>query len=145
MQDYDEVFAASFARVMGDGAYNPAFIGRFYEQFLASSPRIAERFPSTNMSRQKTMLHDSFTTLVDFNRKRLITPQMRHLGAVHGPAASDVPPELYTLWLDSLLATVAEQDPHFCVDVELAWRLTLAPGIAYLQHAYVHPPASGAP
>jgi len=139
MQDYDEVFAASFARVMGDGAYNPAFIGRFYEVFLASSPRIAGRFASTNMSRQKTMLHDSFTTLVNFNQQRRITPQMRHLGAVHGPGASDVPPELYTLWLDSLLATVAEMDPAYSDEVELAWRLTLAPGIAYLQHAYAHP------
>lgn len=143
MQDYDEIFAASFARVMGDGAYNPAFIGRFYELFLASSPRIAERFAATNMSRQKTMLHDSFTTLVNFNRQRRITPQMRHLGEVHGPAASDVPPELYALWLDSLLATVAETDPDFTNEVELAWRLTLAPGIAYLQHAYVH--AAGRP
>ena len=145
MQDYDEVFTASFARVMGDGAYNPAFIGRFYELFLASSPRIAERFTSTNMSRQKTMLHDSFTTLVDFNRQRRITPQMQYLGAVHGPAASDIPPELYTLWLDSLLATVAERDPRYSAGVELAWRLTLAPGIAYLQHAYRHPADDSAP
>ena len=138
MQQFDTVFQESYARVMGEGAYNPQFIEHFYEVFLDSSPEIAIRFARTDMSRQKTMLHDSFTTLVNFNRQRRITPQMRHLGAVHGPGASDVPPELYALWLDSLLATVAETDPDFTNEVELAWRLTLAPGIAYLQHAYVH-------
>jgi hemoglobin-like flavoprotein len=141
MQAYDHAFRESFTRIMGDGAYNPAFIGRFYELFLASSPAIAERFAGTDMRRQKTMLHDSFTTLMDFNEHRRLTPQMRRLAIVHGPGHSDVPPDLYTLWLESLMATAREFDPAWDPDVELAWRLTLAPGIAYLQHAYAHPPS----
>jgi len=139
MQAYDEIFAASFERIMGQGAYNPDFVDSFYTRFLASSPAIGERFEKTDMSRQKTMLHDSFTTLVDFNTHRRLTAQMQRLGSVHGPNASDVPPELYTFWLDSLVATVRDYDPQYGDDVELAWRLTLAPGIAYLQHAYRHP------
>lgn len=139
MQAYDELFSESFARVMGSGAYSPEFVGRFYTLFLESSPEISERFRNTDMSRQKTMLHDSFTTLVDFAAHRRLTPQMERLGAVHGPSASDVPPKLYQLWLDSLMATVREFDPDFTNETELAWRLTLAPGIAYLQHAYLHP------
>ncbi|MEO1082370.1 MAG: globin [Pseudomonadota bacterium] len=142
MQAYDDAFAASFSRIMGTGAYNPEFIGRFYDLFLASSPEIAARFSDTNMSRQKTMLHDSFTTLIDFNQHRRVTPQMRHLGQVHGPSRSNVEPSLYVLWLDSLMRTVSEFDPAFDSDVELAWRLTLAPGIAYLQHAHRHPSAA---
>jgi hypothetical protein len=145
MQAYDEAFRDSFARIMGDGAYNPGFIGRFYELFLESSAEIAERFAGTDMSRQKTMLHDSFTTLMDFNEHRCITPQLQRLALVHGPGRSDVPPGLYALWLESLLSTVSEFDPAFDSDVELAWRLTLAPGIAYLQHAYTHPPAVAEP
>jgi len=140
MQGYDQAFHDSFARIMGDGAYNPEFIGRFYALFLDSSPEIAERFAGTDMSRQKTMLHDSFTTLMDFNEHRRITPQMQRLALVHGPGRSDVPPELYALWLESLMTTVSEFDPAYDSDVELAWRLTFAPGIAYLQHTYKHPP-----
>ncbi len=139
MQAYEDAFAASFSRIMGTGAYNPEFIGRFYDLFLSSSPEIAARFSDTNMSRQKTMLHDSFTTLIDFNQHRRVTPQMRRLGQVHGPAYSNVDPALYVLWLDSLMSTISEFDPAFDSEVELAWRLTLAPGIAYLQHAHRHP------
>ncbi len=142
MQAYDELFTASYSRVMGSGAYNPEFVERFYTLFLNSSPEIAKRFQATDMSRQKTMLHDSFTTLVDFNAHRRLTPQMRRLGVVHGPQASDVPPELYDLWLESLMRTVREFDPECNDETELAWRLTLAPGIAYLQHAYRHPSVS---
>jgi hemoglobin-like flavoprotein len=144
MHSYSELFAASFSRIMGGGAYNPDFIERFYTHFLASSPEVAGRFENTNMSRQKTMLHDSFTTLIDFNESRRITPQLRRLGTVHGPRHSDVAPGMYALWLESLISTVREFDQDFDSDVELAWRLTLAPGIAYLQHAYAHPETAAA-
>ena len=140
-QPFDEVFAASFGRIMGSGAYNPDFIGRFYNLFLDSSPEIAERFVNTDMSRQKTMLHDSLGTLVDFSHHKRVTKQMRRLAVVHGPGAADVRPDLYALWLDSLLATVREFDPEYEADVDLAWRLTLAPGISYLQFSYHHPPS----
>ncbi len=140
-QPFDEVFAASFGRIMGNGAYNPEFIGRFYTRFLDSSPEIAKRFANTDMSRQKTMLHDSLGTLVDFSSHKRITRQMQRLAVVHGPGAADVHPDLYARWVESLLATVREFDPEYSPDVDLAWRLTLAPGISYLQFSYHHPPS----
>lgn len=139
MDAFDKVFEESYRRVMGDGAYNPDFIARFYEGFLASSDEIAKRFAATNMSRQKTMLHDSLSTLVDFSGHKRLSPQMRRLAGVHGPHAADIPPLLYSLWLDSLMETVSLFDPRYSKDVELAWRLTLAPGISYLQFSYEHP------
>ncbi len=139
MDPYDKVFAESYIRILGQGAYNPKFVERFYDLFLASSSEIAERFANTDMSRQKTMLHDSFTSLLDFARHKQASPQMEVLARVHGPKAHNIPPKLYELWLDSLLQTVAELDPGFNREVELAWRLTLAPGITYLQYAYTHP------
>ncbi len=141
MQRFDEVFSASFSRVMGEGAYNPEFTSRFYEIFLASSPRIEELFANTNMSRQKTMLHDSLGMLVDFNVHKTITPQMQHLAAVHGPGDRNIPPDTYGLWLNSLLQTVSEMDPRFDPQVSMAWRLTMAPGISYLQFSSGDPDA----
>jgi hemoglobin-like flavoprotein len=139
MQRFDEVFSDSYRRIMGDGAYNPAFIARFYEIFLDASPEVSKRFATTDMSRQKTMLHDSLDTLVDFSRSRRLSAQMQHLAEVHSARGRDIPPDMYTLWLDSLIATVAAFDPDFDRGVELAWRLMLAPGICYLQFAYAHP------
>ena len=141
--DLDAVFADSFTRIMGQGAYNRDFIARFYDHFLASSPTVAMRFASTDMSRQRTMLHDSFTTLIDFSRHRRLTPQLERLAAVHGPRGNDIPPALYDLWLDSLMQTAAEFDTAWNRQVELAWRFTLAPGIAYLKFAGAHPDGDG--
>lgn len=133
MDSFDDLFSASFRRVLGDGAYNPALIGDFYSHFLASSEDVAARFANTDMSRQKTMMHDSLLMLVDFNRRRAVTPQMSHLAAVHGREGQDIPRALYDLWLDSLMSAVREHDSGFNSDVELAWRMTLAPGIAYMK------------
>lgn len=134
--NFDETFDASFRRVLGEGAYHPGFTARFYEHFLSASDEVAGRFSGTDMSRQKTMLHDSLLSLVDFNRSRRLTEQMARLSRVHSRSGQDIPAHLYTLWLDALLATVREFDPEFSDTVDVAWRLSLAPGIAYLQFGY---------
>lgn len=136
MSNYDEVFAASFRRVLGEGAYSPAFTDRFYTRFLATSNEVAQRFAHTDMGQQKTMLHDSLVLLVDFNQNRRLSPQMARLAEVHSRKGQDITADLYTLWLSALVNTVKEFDGDFNDEIELAWRLTLAPGIAYLQFAY---------
>lgn len=136
IDSYDEIFAASFRRVLGEGAYNPTFTDRFYAHFLATSDEIARRFAHTHMGQQKTMLHDSLLLLVDFNHNRRLSPQMAKLAQVHSRERQDIPEELYALWLEALMTTVKELDSDFSDRVELAWRLTLAPGIAYLQFGY---------
>jgi hypothetical protein len=138
--NFDQIFESSYGRVMQRGAYNPEFIDGFYRRFLASED-VARRFARTDMARQKTMLHDSLQTLVQFSRSRRLTPQLARLARVHSRGEQDIPPGLYERWLDSLMETVAEFDPQFDQTVELCWRLTLAPGISYLQFGYEHPPA----
>lgn len=139
-QNFDELFEASYARVMNQGAYRPEFIGRFYELFLDSAEEVARRFARTDMSRQKTMLHDSLLTLVQFSRERKLTDELARLARVHSRGEQDIPPALYDRWLESLLTTVKEFDGQFDQSTEIAWRLTLAPGISYLQCCYEQPP-----
>jgi hemoglobin-like flavoprotein len=136
VSNYDEVFAASFRRVLGEGAYSPVFTERFYTGFLATSNEVAQRFAHTDMGQQKTMLHDSLLLLVDFNQNRRLSPQMARLAEVHSREGQDITADLYTLWLNALVNTVKEFDGDFNDEIELAWRLTLAPGIAYLQFGY---------
>lgn len=50
----------------------------------------------------------------------------------------DIHPELYDLWLECLIETVAEFDDGFRDEVELAWRLVLSPGIVYMKFKYTH-------
>ena len=135
-RNYDKIFAGSFERVMGTGAFNPAFIRDFYATFLGASPTIAEKFAATDMSAQRTMLHDSLLLLIEFNRTRVPTTRLQQLAHIHSRTGQDIAPELYEVWLDSLIAAVGSHDPEFDDDVELAWRITLAPGICFMSFAY---------
>lgn len=136
MPDHVERFRDHYLRVFGGSAYNEAIIDRFYELFLASSPEVAEKFSGTNMAVQKTMLHDSLQYMVAYLSSPNARQQVARIAAVHGRGAADIPPELYDLWLASLLQALREADPEFDDDVELAWRVMLAPGIAHMK--FVH-------
>lgn len=128
-----EIFQQSLARVIGDGAYNPDFIGRFYEIFTAKSERIADLFKHTDMAAQHAMLHDSLSFLADYALSGRPGPQLENIARVHSRSRRDIPPELYDTWLESLLEAVGEFDPEFDDEVELAWRLALTPGITYMK------------
>ena len=133
MKDYVETFEHSLARAVGGGEYNHAFIERFYEIFTARSVDIAALFRDTDMSAQRAMLHDSLLYLVDFFKTRKINPFLARIAKVHGRAGLDIPDSMYDIWLDCLLDAVREFDTEFDDDVELAWRLVLAPGVAYMK------------
>lgn len=139
MQNYDEVFKASFARAVGTGSYNEEFIRRFYEIFMSQSEEVAGLFTRTNMASQKTMLHDSLHLMAEFFFERRVTPQLERLAFVHSRAAVDIRPELYELWLSALSETVAEFDPEYSREIDLAWRLVLSPGVAFMQYFYDRP------
>ena len=136
MINYEEVFTESFRRVLGTGAYNPEFIKCFYDTFLEKSPVVAEKFAQTDMSAQRTMLHDSLLTMVDFNRTKIPSPRLQQLAEIHSRSQHDIKPVLYDLWLESLITAVARHDPDFDDDVSLAWRIALAPGICFMRFSY---------
>ena len=136
MPNYDTIFTESMQRVLGNGAYNPAFIRDFYDIFLETSPVVAEKFKHTDMAAQRTMLHDSLLIMVDFYRTRVPTPSLQKLSEIHSRRGHDVLPAFYDLWLDSLIAAVSHHDPGFNDDVELGWRIALSPGICFMRFAY---------
>ena len=136
MLNYDDIFTDSFHRVLGTGAYNSAFISDFYAIFLDASPSVAEMFAHTDMSAQRTMLHDSLIMMIEFYKTKVPSPRLQQLAELHSRRQHDVPPEFYDLWLDSLVAAVSNQDPQFNDEVELAWRLALAPGICFMRFSY---------
>lgn len=128
-----DTFRQSLARVVGNGAYNHEFIGRFYELFVGRSHRIADMFKDTDMAAQHAMLHDSLSFLADYALSGKAGPQLQNIARVHGRSRRNIPPELYDAWLDSLVEAVSEFDPEFNEEVELAWRLALIPGITYMK------------
>ena len=113
------------------------FLDHFYDRFMASSDEVREKFARTDFDRQKQRLLEALrlaADVVDGDARA-----MRHLherAESHGRHGLDIKPELYDLWLDSLMATAAECDPNFDEAIEEAWRSVLGHIIAYMQLHY---------
>ncbi len=131
--NYEQRFNDSVTKLVGQGAYNVELIEDFYRIFIHKSDAIAALFAHTNMSAQKTMLHDSLDTLIEFSRTKQVTPALAKLAKAHGPGGHKIPTYLFDIWLDSLMDALHQQDTEFTTEDELAWRLTLAPGITFVK------------
>ena len=133
-QQIISTFAASLLRCTA----KPDFEERFYEIFLASSPKIAEKFAMTDFQKQKFALRASFHTMLLAASDGESGPE-KHLGELaerHSRRQLDIGAELYDYWLDSLLTTVRQFDTEYGPDVEEAWEKVMGVGIQYLLSRY---------
>jgi truncated hemoglobin YjbI len=127
--DYQYIFDESYTRVME----RDAFFDVFYSSFIESSPRVAEKFRDTDVNKQKLMLEKSLAYMTTFHTDLAADEEMESVARIHDRHHQDIEPKLYDEWLECLIDTVRKCDPRFDREVELAWRLTLAPGIAYMR------------
>lgn len=138
MKNYLEFFIDSLYRATGGETQQHDFLTRFYELFMESTPKAAELFRHVDMQRQKQMLGRSLQEMTDFSTSRAASEHLRRTAFRHSRWDRDISPELYDLWLESLIATAREFDQEFSEEVELAWRIVLAPGIAYMKFKHDH-------
>ena len=121
---------------------NPGFLDLFYETFLASSPKVKEKFANTDFERQKRLLHASFYLILLASEDPEHGPE-RYLASLaerHSVHDLNIGSDFYDLWLDSLLAVVRECDPEFDHDIEDAWEQVMGIGIDYLLQHYRQAP-----
>jgi hemoglobin-like flavoprotein len=119
---------------------NPRFLDFFYEKFLASSPKVAEKFANTDFGRQKRLLRASFYLILLASADPEDGPEryLDHLARRHSASDLDIGTELYDLWLDSLLSAVETCDPEYGPEVEEAWEKVMGIGIDYMLSHYHH-------
>lgn len=118
------------------------FLDRFYDTFLASSPKVREKFAKTDFVHQKRALRASLHMMLLAAEKENSGPEryLADLARLHSKGVLDIGAELYDLWLDSLLRTVKECDPQFSPQVEAAWEEVMMIGVRYmLSHYHDHP------
>jgi hemoglobin-like flavoprotein len=129
-----QTFDASLARCNA----NPAFLDRFYAIFLASSPKVREKFAHTDFVRQKAALQASFSAMLAAAKDEAAGPRqdLNELAERHSSRQLNIGAELYDLWLDSLLAAVKECDPQYDGQVRDAWERIMMVGIGYLLSRY---------
>lgn len=116
----------------------PDFEERFYQTFLASSPKVAEKFANTDFEKQKRALRASFNTMLLAVTDGEGGPEkhLNELAERHSRHQLDIGAELYDYWLDSLLATVKEFDNECSSEVTDAWERVMDVGIRYLLSRY---------
>ena len=136
MVNYDKIFEESFWRVIGDDSKEVQFFTRFYENFMSSSEEVREKFKHTDMEHQKMMLEKSLFRVAMFNGRHVATEELQRIAEVHSRQRQNIRPGLYDLWIDALMKTVAEYEENFTDDIDLAWRVVLAPGIEFMKFHY---------
>jgi len=133
---FEEVFDASYKRVISDSNNGVSFFDAFYIQFLGCNEEVAARFSNTDMTAQQGMLKKSFYSLFAFYASGQADDSIRNIAEKHNHKNLDIKPEFYDQWLECLIQTLSQYDEQFCNDVELAWRLVMAPGITYMKFKY---------
>ena len=114
---------------------SPTFFDTFYRLFTGSSPAVREKFVNTDMSAQKHLLRAGILNLVLYARG-MPDSKLRAIGQSHSREGFDIRPELYDLWLDSLLLAVREHDGEAGAEDLAAWREVLGKGIALIKSFY---------
>lgn len=128
-----ELFAESYERCIASDDFIPAF----YRRFLATSPEVAAKFRSTDFEKQGGMLQRSLGLAAaavagESAGLRELTERARS----HDRNHLDIRPELYDLWLDSIVQTASEFDASWCEDVEASWKIILGHVIAHMTAHY---------
>ncbi len=132
-----EIFDGSLRRCTS----SPRFVDRFYERFLASSPKVREKFAGTDFVRQKRALRASLHLLLLAAMDERDGPRkyLHDLAIRHSSKDLDIGAELYDLWLDSLLEVVEEEDEECTPEILEAWGKVMGIGIRYLLSHYRDP------
>lgn len=114
----------------GRAVMKPAFFEEFYNRFTSSSPKIAEMFANTDMTKQKLALRNGIAFLVKFaNGSAFAEDIVNGLGRSHRRDNLNVPPSLYPIWVKSLIDTLKTNDSEWDGELEAAWREVLQKGI----------------
>lgn len=142
-KDYTELFSQSYLRIV---VSDPAsFFVRFYELFRKADPQVERLFSRTDMDRQLSMIEESLLYMIDFSRSRVASNRLEALAGYHGRKKMNIPARLFDVWMECLVATLRERDPELSPEIETAWRVILAPGLAYMKaHTSASPSRSRA-
>ena len=116
------IFLDSLNRCEADDKFIPSF----YERFTGSSEDVRSRFEETSFDKQNRMLLRSPSLAagatggdpeaLDELTERARTHNRHHL---------DIKPELYDLWLETLISTAQKFDSKWSESIEAAWRSIL--------------------
>jgi hemoglobin-like flavoprotein len=123
----------SYGRCSGAADFFAAVYARVFEL----RPEAKPLFANTAFERQHKLLRHAIGLLLSFPGQAEKEPNiLARVAERHSRRELGIDPSHYPPFLESLIHTVNRYDPEFTPAVEQAWRVTLAPGFAYLQSRY---------
>ncbi|MEO8199416.1 MAG: hypothetical protein ABI679_02740 [Gemmatimonadota bacterium] len=123
-----ELARASYARCQRSAG----FFRRFYDTLLASDPAIPPYFVSTSFEKQERLLQHGVSLLLIYARRK--NPVLlQRMAERHGSADLAIPLRFYSLFVESFIKSVEQDDPKSDGPTLAAWRTVLEPGIRCIQ------------
>ena len=113
------------------------FYDTFYEIFFTKSPEIPPKFADTDMDKQKQIIGASLLWMLRLARgDPMALEEVEKIGQSHGRQGHNIPPYMYSLWLDALCRAVERHDPQYTPDLEAPWRVIMEEGIDLIVSEY---------
>ncbi len=128
-----KLFNNSLERCQAD----PHFLTLFYRKFVISNEEVRRKFANTDMDKQKMMLHASlYMIMLSAQNNEAASLYLERIAKRHSKKELDIKPELYDLWLATLIETVKETDSDFNEEIEIAWNKVITYGVNYLKERH---------
>ncbi|MBI1310759.1 globin [bacterium] len=130
----EEVVRPSFRWCCDDG---DDFFDDFYATLSERAPGIGAMFAHVDMQEQNRLIRRGVEHLIDFAQGSAESAgELRRIARTHGRQGLNIAPELYSLWIDTLMETVRAHDPEADDNAEAAWRVVLRGGIDLIISLY---------
>lgn len=116
----------------------PTFFDDFYKEFTGQSLEIRQMFANTEMPAQKEALRAGLTFLIMYaeGKSPFAAEKLDKLGSSHSRTRINVRPDLYPLWMQSLITTVKKHVPTFNETSLKAWQSVLQHGVNRIKSHY---------
>jgi hypothetical protein len=111
----------------------------FYQEFINHNEAIKKALIRADTERLAVMMKESFSIIIGFSHNLIDGPSFKEVARHHGPKNLNIYPSLFKYWEESLINSVQKFDKKHSIEVELSWRLVVAPGLKYLEIVYDHP------
>ncbi|NOG61522.1 MAG: globin [Proteobacteria bacterium] len=89
------------------------------------------------MEQQKIVLHASIQMIMLASQgNKAAIDYLDSIAKLHSKAELDIRPELYDIWLDTLMETVSIIDTNYDKKIDNAWKKVMNYGIEYMKSQY---------
>jgi hemoglobin-like flavoprotein len=132
-KDLIAIAQASYARCCDV----PEFFAAFYTELFATCPPARPKFEHTDFAKQHKLVRHGIGLLINFNHEPDAEPNiLTRVAERHRRGELGIDPWFYPFFIDAFIATARNLDPGFSEEVERAWRVATAKGVAYMASKY---------